>query len=248
MLGETTSRGGLDTINDYWTVGPVSYQRDRDGRLTPAQASNSESAWRIIPVAGNVLVPPMDESGTQYRAVRTHLTTSQTLNLPIARLAGLFDPARIRSFNPLSQVPLGPYQPVTPGPADAASRQALHGGDLRPGMNLGGYVSQPVQLITTLAALPALENSASFGGDLHARDPISVVRVRVADVTGPDAVSRERINEVAQQIAVRTGLVVDIVAGSSPQPTAIRLPADRFGQPVLQLTEGWVKKGVAVAI
>ncbi len=102
MLGETTSRGGLDTINDYWTVGPVSYQRDRDGRLTPAQASNSESAWRIIPVAGNVLVPPMDESGTQYRAVRTHLTTSQTLNLPIARLAGLFDPARIRSFNPLS--------------------------------------------------------------------------------------------------------------------------------------------------
>jgi ABC-type antimicrobial peptide transport system permease subunit len=67
-------------------------------------------------------------------------------------------------------------------------------------------------------------------------------------VTGPNPVSLERIREVAQQIAVGTGLDVDIVAGSSPQPTAISLPAGRFGQPPLALSEGWVKKGVAVAI
>jgi ABC-type antimicrobial peptide transport system permease subunit len=41
---------------------------------------------------------------------------------------------------------------------------------------------------------------------------------------------------------------VDIVAGSSPKPTLIDLPAGKFGQPRLLLSEGWVRKGVAVAI
>ena len=79
-------------------------------------------------------------------------------------------------------------------------------------------------------------------------DACSVIRVRVAGVTGPDALSRERVNAVAQQIEQRTGLDVDIVAGSSPSPVTIGLPAGRFGQPPLTLSENWVKKGVAVAI
>jgi hypothetical protein len=87
-----------------------------------------------------------------------------------------------------------------------------------------------------------------FKGDLHSADPISVIRVRVAGVTGPNPVSLERIKEVAQLIAVRTHLAVDIVTGSSPAPTTITLPVGAFGQPKLRLTEDWVKKGVAVAI
>ena len=58
-----------------------------------------------------------------------------------------------------------------------------------------------------------------------------MIRVRVAGVTGPNAVSLERIREVAQQIELRTHLDVDIVAGSSPTPTTIDLPAGKFGQP-----------------
>ena len=165
----------------------------------------------------------------------------------LIKVAGVFDPARIRSFDPLSRVPLGGYQPVVAAPATAASRRVLHGGDLLPSQNVGGLVSQPVNLITTLAALPALENSQVYTG-VPAADPISVIRVRVAGVTGPDALSRERVNAVAQQIAQRTGLDVDIVAGSSPSPVTIGLPAGKFGQPPLTLTENWVKKGVAVAI
>jgi hypothetical protein len=161
-------------------------------------------------------------------------------------IAGVFDPARIRLFDPLSQVPLGGYQPVAAAPATAASRRALHGGDLLPSQNLGGLVSQPVNLVTTLSAMPSLENSQFFTG--VPADPISVIRVKVAGVTGPGALSRERINAVAQQIAQRTGLDVDVVAGSSPSPVTIGLPAGRFGQPPLTLTENWVKEGVAVAI
>ncbi len=75
------------------------------------------------------------------------------------QLVGTFDPARIRSFSPLSEVPLGGYQPVVAAPATPASRRALHGADLLPNQNLGGYVTQPVNLITSLSALPALQNS-----------------------------------------------------------------------------------------
>jgi hypothetical protein len=58
----------------------------------------------------------------------------------------------------------------------------------------------------------------------------------------------ERNREGVQQIAVGTGLDVDIVAGSSPEPVTVALPAGRFGQPSLELTEGWLKKGVAVGV
>jgi putative ABC transport system permease protein len=233
----------------YWTVGPTSYQRNGDGSLTPVLVRNSRSAWKEG-VTG-VQDPPMDNADNQYRRLREHAFTGTSFQgaapMPVPKLAGVFDPAKIRTFDPLARVPLGPYQATAASPADAASRRALGGLNLQPNLNLGGYVSQPPQLITTLAALPAWENSPYFHG-VNAMAPISVIRVRVAAVTGPNPVSLERIREVAQQIAVRTGLDVDIVAGSSPAPTAIALPAGRFGQPALRLTEGWVKLGVAVAI
>jgi putative ABC transport system permease protein len=113
---------------------------------------------------------------------------------------------------------------------------------------MGGLVTQPVQLITTLAALPTLENSDYTGDAQLARAPISVIRVRVAGVTGPDPASLNKIKTVAEQIELRTHLTVDIVAGSSPAPTTIAVPADKYGTPALLLTEDWIKKGVAVSI
>jgi hypothetical protein len=232
----------------FWNVGPTTYHRGRGGRLVAAAVHNPGSIWST-PVPG-IGSPPMDEAATAYRSVREHENTnsSQVNAIPYPRAVGLFNPARIRAFDPLSAVPLGPYQPVTAAPADAASRRALGGHNLLPSLSLGGYVSQPVQLITTLAALPGLENSAVFRGDLHAADPISVIRVRVAGVTGPDKLSLARIKQVAQEIAVTTHLTVDIVRGSSPSPVTVSLPAGKFGQPPLRVSENWVHKGVAVAI
>jgi hypothetical protein len=238
------------TINGYWSIGPVDYQRTMAGTLTPRQEVNPPSVW----YTGSAIPVSMDDEDSQYRTVTAHTTKVTTPNEPpsgltqaLIKVAGVFNPARIRAFDPLSRVPLGVYQPVTAAPATAASRRTLHGGDLLPSQNLGGLVSQPVNLITTLSALPTLENTQAYTG-VPAADPISVIRVRVAGVTGPDALSRERINAVAQQIEQRTGLDVDIVAGSSPSPVTVDVPAGKFGQPPLVLTENWVKKGVAVAI
>jgi putative ABC transport system permease protein len=230
-------------IAGYWSVGPVDYRLTRAGALAPRQVVNRPAVWDT----GSLASVAMDDENSQYRTVTSHVTSNSYLPVALIKITGVFDQARIRSFSPLSRVPLGAYQPVTAAPATAASRRALHGSDLLPSQNLGGLVSQPVNLITTLSALPKLENSADYS-HVRAADPISVIRVRVAGVTGPNALSRERVNAVAQQIAQRTGLDVDVVAGSSPSPESIDLPAGRFGPPPLTLSENWVKKGVAVAI
>jgi putative ABC transport system permease protein len=233
-------------VQSYWSVGPASYRHSRSGTLVAQLTHNPPSTWYT---GGNQVVS-MDDQDNQYRKVTVHAPASTTFSsLPASpQLAGIFNPAKINEFDPLSRVPLGAYEPVVAAPANPATNRALHGSDLLPNQNLGGYVSQPVDLVTTLSALPALQNQGYYGTKLPLGDPISVVRVRVAGVTGPNPVSLERIRQVAQQIDLRTGLDVDIVAGSSPSPTTIDLPAGKFGQPPLTLSENWVKKGVAVAI
>jgi putative ABC transport system permease protein len=237
-------------IAGYWSVGPLHYRRTTGGALAVREVTNP--AW-VTWYTGDSYPVSMDNEESQYRTVTnhqrapTHIADLEPTTLSLIKIAGVFDPARVKVFSALSEVPLGDYQPVTASPANAASRRALHGGDLLPNQNIGGLVSQSVNLITTLSALPQLEHGRQFTG-VPARDPISVIRVRVAGVTGPGALSRERINAVAQQIEQRTGLDVDVVAGSSPSAVTIDVPAGKFGQPPLTLTQNWVKEGVAVAI
>jgi hypothetical protein len=237
----------VDGVRAYWSAGPVRYRRaDHGGDLIPVAVRNPVSVWRLSRQDG-IFYAPLDNASTQYRTLRRH-ATAPLADSPVPVLTGTFSQSKIAVFDPLSRVPLGPYQPTAAAPANAASREALDSGDLLPSLNLGGYVSQPVQLVTTLAALPTLESKKYSGDAQLARAPISVIRVRVAGITGPDPASLDRIKAVAEQIEVRTHLTVDIVAGSSPAPATVALPAGRFGQPALLLTEDWVKKGVAVTI
>jgi putative ABC transport system permease protein len=241
-----TASNGPVSVPAEWSVGPTSYRRSGSGTLAPRLTRNPASTW----YTGGDQVASMDDADNQYRSVSVHAPARTNFSSLPARpqLVGIFNPAKINEFDPLSRVPLGAYEPVAAVPANPAADRALRGSDLLPNQNLGGYVSQPVDLVTTLSALPATENEGYYGSKLPLSDPISVVRVRVAGVRGPDPVSLERMREVAQQIELRTGLDVDIVAGSSPSPTTIDLPAGKFGQPPLTLTEDWVKKGVAIAI
>ena len=218
----------------------MSYKRNASGALEPEPVHNPLSDWYTAGFADVSL----DDEDVQDRVVTPHTRDSNQYPqsagpLATPRLVGTFDPSKIEAFDQLSEVPLSAYTPVAAAPANSSTSTALHGSDLLPNENLGGYVSQPVNLITTLAALPALQNSNHYGGKLNTSDPISVIRVRVAGVTGPNSVSLERIREVAQQIALRTGLDVDIVAGASPSPTTVDLPTGKFGQPPLSLTEDW---------
>ena len=111
------------------------------------------------------------------------------------------------------------------------------------------YEQQPPLLLTSLRSLPPFLSRERFDGisPRQQRAPISAIRIRVEGVTGPNALSETRIRTVAQLVHDRTGLDVDITAGSSPTPLTIRLPRGKYGRPALTLAEGWVEKGASVS-
>lgn len=246
LAGRTNATLQQD-LDGYWQSGPSSYTVGTGGGpLVPAVRGNPPATWASVNQYSGAVRVPMANADRAFRTLSPHIwDTSQKGAVP--RSVGVFDPARLPAFDPLSEVNLGLYTPVTAAGGDRGSRAALGGRELLPSSNLAGHLRQPPQLITTLDGVAAF-NGQAYGGSTHPDDPISVIRVRVRGVTGPDPVSRERINQVAQQIAVRTGLQVDIVVGSSASPTLVRLPAGSYGRPPLLLSEKWVKKNVAVTI
>jgi hypothetical protein len=247
---------GRITTGTVWTSAPVRYRELGRDHLAPLPVRNSPDIW--VTSFGRFPVT-YDEADVQFRrlAVRQRMLNQGLVVPPTLLVVGRFDPRKLPGFSPLSRVPLETYYPPELRPADAASRAALGGHPYLPTQNLGGYVQQPPLILTTLNALESYFLDPRWwgggrlapGGGVPAtfrRAPLSVIRVRVAGVKGPDPVSRERVRVVAQKIHDETGLDVDVTAGSSPHPLLISLPKGRFGQPSLLLREGWSKKGVSV--
>jgi hypothetical protein len=241
---QTRVRPGFEA---YWTTSQSAYRIEGTDRLEAIPTANSAEAF--FHSINGLGWAPMENRDVHFRLLKNFEMQSSVFNgqqpLPTIQVVGRFDPERLPGFSPLSQLPLETYYPPRVEPADQASEQALDGRPLLPTMNIGGYIAQPPLLLTSLQGLRAFTDPDTFRG-ASPTAPISVIRVRVAAVTGADPLSRERIKNVAQAIHERTGLAVDITAGSSPHPLLIQLPAGRFGQPPLLVREGWVEKGVAV--
>ena len=248
---------GQITTGTVWTSAPVRYRELGRDHLAPLPVRNSPDIWANA--FGHFPVT-YDEADVQFRRLRireSERNGGSTAVPPTLLVVGRFDPDKLPGFSPLSRVPLETYYPPQLEPANAASRAALGGHPYLPTKNVGGYVQQPPLILTTLNALKSyfLDPRWWGGGRLfphggvprsYLRSPLSVIRVRVAGVKGPDSVSRERVRVVAQKIHDETGLDVDVTVGSSPHPMLISLPKGRFGQPPLLLREGWSKKGVSV--
>jgi len=252
-------RRGLGVLN-YWTVNDVRYRRTGRDRLRAIPVDNPKTVWRSNGFATGWLPAPPGSRDTAFRHLHNHSDSRTRCAGTTAafRAVGRFDPRRIRGFSRLSRVPLESYSAPEAAPANSKSRRVL-GGDLRPTLNLGDYIAQPPLMLTNLrSAMRFLGRWRPARDCVFKRDrpfifqnttykaPISAIRVRVQGVTGPDALSLERIKVVAQKIHDETGLDVDITAGSSPHPLLVELPAGKFGRPELLLREGWSKKGVSV--
>lgn len=234
-------------IGSFWRPGPVSYSVRNAEQVQAVPTSNPSSVWRSRPgdIEGVDFLPaPPGNQDVQFRRLQEHL---RNRGLAGVRIVGRFDPAKLPGFSPLTQVPLESYYPPEADPADDASKAALGGRPLFPTMNLGDYISQPPFMLTTIQAAGRFLDPKLFQG-ASSKAPISVIRVKVAGVTGPDPVSRERVRRVAQAIIRDTRLTVDITAGSSLRSLVVRVPAGKFGRPSLLVSEGWTKKGVAFAI
>lgn len=245
----------------YWQSSPVAYEKSSDGRLHPLRVQNPDSIWnqQETPGSDGTGFAPAGNAEIDFRRLKgvpgsPFWKTGEVPGDPTAKVyasavlqvVGRYDPEKLPGFSPLSKVPLETYYPPTLLPADEAARTALGGTPLGPTENLGDYVAQPPLLLTTLEGMrPFLEPKWYRGASVQA--PISVVRVRVGGVSGPDELSQRRVNTVAGLIRERTGLEVDVTAGSSPRRLLVELPPGKFGRPKLLLEEGWSKKGVSVS-
>jgi putative ABC transport system permease protein len=242
IFGVTDGGYGFD---GYWTAGPISYQQRGPLELAPRPVTNPADVWP----GSSRDSAPLFASDLHFRTLVPHYSDTSVRVQPTLRAVGRFDPEKLPGFGGAYAAPLANYHAPVAVPADERSRRLLAGRDLLPNGNFAGYLTQPPLLLTTLAALPIFQSDAYFsGGSAAAAAPISVIRVRVAGVRGPDRLSRERIRAVATAIRQRTGLEVDLTAGASATDVRIDLPAGVAGRPALAIREGWVRKGVAVTI
>jgi putative ABC transport system permease protein len=246
-------RRDLQRMSTIWRVKPTRSAVQRTAMRPQARAA-ADTVWENN-VSGAGLdwtFAPPSARDTWFRDVqghRAHVTpaTPPAQAEPVLASVGRFDVDRLRdAAGPVGAPPLTTQRAPVLRARSARAAARLGERQLKPNANLGGYLAQPPALLTTLRAAQAL--GGELFPQLRADRPISAVRVRVAGVTGPDPVSRERIRLAAERIATRTGLDVDITAGASGAPTAVDLPAGRFGRPPLELSELWIRKGVATRI
>jgi hypothetical protein len=252
LLRDLRDPANPQMVDVVWSTGPTSYER-RGDRSIARRVRVDDTAWAV---SGGADTPyfawaPGTSRDDAFRTLSgapavTYPSTKDVDSTPFLAPVGVFDPDRVDSAGSASPASLESFRPPRLTGRDASSRHLLRGRALAPNGNPAGYVAQPPMLFTTLAGARVF--SSGLYPKLEGRPPISAIRVRVAGVTGADAVSRERIREAAERIATRTGLDVDITAGASGAPRAIDLPAGRFGRPALALTELWVQKGVATRV
>ncbi|WP_433212556.1 FtsX-like permease family protein [Microtetraspora malaysiensis] len=236
-------------LTRYWVAGPVDYRRGAGGTLTPTPVVNGDKVWDAPKWAGGA---PIGSADTQFRhlslrSLKTGMDGEDGLGGPLfMRLMGRFDVTRLPGFSELSTLPMETYNAPSAVAGDDRTSELLKGRDLLPTDNVAGYLQAPPLLLTDLKGMAKIAKRDKSGA--LATAPLSVVRVRVSGVTGPDPVSRERIAQVAHDIVAATGLDVDITMGSSPSAVTVELPAGAYGRPALTLKEGWVGKGAAYRI
>lgn len=222
--------GDVVTINGFSEVGSVSYEQEGDVlRAVPVEKAAGRSvggAWWG------------GEGATWFRELKEPSGQQDAVNFPDLQPVGIIDPAKLPGLSSPSHLP-DEFTVSTVVPRDDVARKHL-GEQMRTDTNLMGYLGENPQVFIPLSSLESMSRGVRG-------QAISAVRVRVAGITGMDDASREKIRAVAEEIAAKTGLDVDIVIGSSLAPVHAQIPAVD-GLPALDIDHMWTKKGVAVAL
>jgi hypothetical protein len=207
---------------------PVDFDRERAWFTTLSQFGERGVGGQALqpPLAGDVAFRPV--TGDAFAQPESSSHPARAVSV------GVFDPRRLTAFSTYSELPLELYEYGVPATTADASTVAL-----RPGSSPSNY----------LALAPSMLISVESARQLTGRDDvIGAIRVRVADVTGVDAASRQRVQDVAATLAKIPGVAVDVTVGASPQLQPVRLAAGAYGRPELVLREHWPRTGAAVEI
>lgn len=188
----------------------------------------------------------------------------------VAYIQGLFEVDTLTALGGASpnQVPLETYlPPLSTLKYDESGHPVEPPATLRPTLNAGGYLVSPPDMLITLDAARQLLTEGCFKRmpvepveeipyfrTEHAacsparEDLISAIRVRVGGISELTPQAQVRVEKVAQQIVELTGLHVDIMVGSSPQPVLVHIPGYEDVPGMGYVEEPWVKKGVTTQV
>lgn len=169
------------------------------------------------------------------------------------------DPLKALGGASVNQVPLETYLPPFAQLSYAESGRRIDPPvQLSPTLNKEGYLASPPDMLIPLDQVQHLFENGCWVGEGEGAsfkmkktscgsiepDFISAIRVRVSGIDALTASAQMKIEKVAQAIAEQTGLHVDIMVGSSPQPVLVHLPGVGDIPARGYIEELWVKKGV----
>ncbi len=135
--------------------------------------------------------------------------------------------------DPLVYTPLGIYEPPAGVVRYDENGTPLPEQIYYPDLNPGGFLPRPPLALTTLDAAQYLSGRDDF---------IDAIRVRLSGIEAYTPENLAKVERVAAEIAERTGLHVDIVAGSSPQKVLVQVPDLGY------VEEQWTTLGAAVQV
>jgi len=232
------------SVYQYWTASPPRLTGSGHDFTAVPVTNNLAQLWDYSSYSDAV---PVGTDDRGYRTLALHEPPLPGgISNPISFVdAGNFNPSKLAGMSQIAGQVLTGYATAPTTGADPASRAALGNRPVQSSQNVAALVQPAPTMLTNLSALPALVSRATAppaGGA-----PIRTIRVKVAGVTGVDAVSKERVRLVAQRVSAM-GLDVDITVGSSPSQVTLHQPAGTHGHPALVLDQWWAKLGVATTI
>ncbi|MGF7060268.1 FtsX-like permease family protein [Brassicibacter mesophilus] len=141
--------------------------------------------------------------------------------------------------NELVKAPLGVYGSEKFYIEDDEKGSQLEGKrELYPTTTLGTFLLPAAHGFTTLEAAELIK------GD----KPIDAIRVRVAGVDSYNRDGKAKIERVAEEIVLKTGLHVDIVAGSSPREIKLKLQDYKGIKGIGQVVTSWINLNVSTMV
>ena len=218
-------RAGTQPVDTRWIAGPSRYALVGPDRVRAVPTGTDRYAWgaqtSLDGTGTGFVTAPATGHDLGFRRFTEHVASYPSRGkgfVPLYDVVGTFDPNRLADALNANAAPLNPFHRPGAPAADPATAPWLRGGTLAPDGNMAGYLIPPPALLTTIEAGSVFSDAGVYGHETAAQAgaPISVIRVRVGGVTGPDPVSRERLRVTAETIAKRTGLQVDVVSGASP--------------------------------
>ncbi|HAF60899.1 MAG TPA: hypothetical protein DCK95_01065 [Anaerolineaceae bacterium] len=174
-------------------------------------------------------LPLIADEEVIYRPLRSHEPEGFTFEV-----RGIYDLSDIyASIDELSYAPLGIYDPPLAELKYDESAQPLPAQTILPGLNPGAVVTRPPLALTNLQGASYLSGQEDY---------IDAIRVRVVGIEEYSEENLHKVERVASEISERTGLHVDIIAGSSPRDVWVYVPEMGY------LEEEWTTLGAVQRI